>query len=294
MAWTAGPVLLCLGSLKLLAWHRKRKTRRAPFAQRLERTPGGSLLGRIDELSEEITIRIVALITMPIVLYAGYITHLYATGRRADPLGMGLLTVAGLALSGYFLLTALRMIRKRRSLRLGYIGELTVGQALNRMMLAGWRVYHDFPAESFNIDHVLVGPKGVFAVETKTRSKPVTRNRREAATVTYDGRMLHFPTGSNHEMIDQAKRQSKWLARWLSQAVGEPLTVRAVIALPGWFVKRISPEGPPVVNPKQFASLFDHITPRPVSRETMTRVIHQLEQRCNDLSPEALIDAPTE
>ncbi len=292
LIWTLGPVCLGLGSLMLLRLIRNRKPRRAPFPPRLERVPGGSRLGRIDELSEEITIRVVGLVTMPIVLYAGYITHLYATGRRADPIGMGLLSVTGLTLSGFFLLTALRMIRTRRSLRLDYIGELTVGQGLNRMMLVGWRVYHDFPAEGFNIDHVLVGPKGVFAVETKTRSKPVTRNRREDATVTYDGRMLHFPTGSNHEMIDQAKRQSKWLARWLSQAVGEPLTVRAVIALPGWFVKRVSPEGPPVVHPKQFASLFDHITPRPVSSETMARVIHQLDQRCKDLSPEDLIDAP--
>lgn len=278
----------------LLRLIRNRKPRRAPFTPQLERVPGGSLLGRIDELSEEITVRVVALITMPIVLYAGYITLLYATGRSADPIGMGLLSVTGLTLSGFFLLTASRLIRTRRSLRLDYIGELTVGQGLNRMMLEGWRVYHDFPAEGFNIDHVLVGPKGVFAVETKTRSKPVTRSRREDATVTYDGRMLHFPTGSNHEMIDQAKRQSKWLARWLSQAVGEPLTVRAVIALPGWLVKRVSPEGPPVVNPKQFASLFDHITPRPVSQEMMTRVIHQLDRRCKDLSPEDLVDAPPE
>ena len=292
MVWTAGPVLLCLGSLKLLAWQRRRKPRRAPFALRLERIPGGSLLGRIDALSEEITIRVVALITLPIVLYAGYITHLYASGRKADPIAMGLLTVAGLALGCYFLLTALQMIRTRRSLRLVYIGELTVGQSLNRMMLEGWRVYPDFPAEGFSIGHVLVGPKGVFAVETQTRSIPLTRNRREDATVTYDGRMLHFPTGSDHEMVDQAKRQSKWLARWLSHAVGEPLTVRAVIALPGWLVKRISPEGPPVVNPRQFASLFAHITPRPVSRETMTRLIHLLDQRCNDLSPESMSDAP--
>jgi hypothetical protein len=98
--------------------------------------------------------------------------------------------------------------------------------------------------------------------------------------------MLHFPDGSDYAVIDQAKHHSKWLARWLSRAVGEPLTVRAVIVLPGWFVKRRSPEGPPVVNPKQFDSLFDHITPRPMSAEMMARVVHQLDRHCHDMPPE--------
>jgi len=34
-------------------------------------------------------------------------------------------------------------------------------------MLDGYHVYHDFPAERFNIDHVVVGPAGAFAIETK-------------------------------------------------------------------------------------------------------------------------------
>jgi hypothetical protein len=290
LAWTAGPIVVCLGSLKILQRVRKRQPRRPPFTQRLERTPGGTLLARIDELSEDITLQAVSLVTLPFVAYAGYVSHLYVSGREADPVGLGLLASACLAVEGYFLLSMFKMIELRRGLRLGYIGELTVGQGLNRMMLEGYRVYHDFPAEGFNIDHIVVGPKGVFAIETKTRSKPVTRNRQADATVTYDGRMLHFPTGSSHEIIDQAKRQSKWLARWLSQAVGEPLTVRAVVALPGWFVKRTSPEGPPVVNPKQFTSLFEHIPPRPMSPETMARVVHQLDQRCIDVPAESLLD----
>ena len=199
----------------------------------------------------------------------------------------------GVTLWTYFLITTLGMIKKRRLLRLGYAGELTVGQCLNRLMLDGYRVFHDFPAEGFHIDHIVVGSRGVFAVETKTRSQSITANCREDATVTYDGRMLHFPTGSDHTMIDQAKRRSKWLARWLSQAVGENLSVRAVIALPGWLVKRTSPEGLPVVNPRQFTSLFRHIPPRALSPEVMTRIVHQLEQRCGDNPTESAAHDPS-
>ncbi len=52
--------------------------------------------------------------------------------------------------------------------------EMAVGQELNNPMCAGYRVYNDVPAEGLNIDHVVVGRNGVFAVETKGRSKPST------------------------------------------------------------------------------------------------------------------------
>ena len=157
-------------------------------------------------------------------------------------------------------------------------------------MLEGWWVCHDFPAENFNIDHVLVSAKGVFAIETTTWDSPASSGRPEDATVTYDGRTLYFPTGSDGELIVQAKRQSKWLARWLSEAVNEPLTVRAIVVLPGWLVKRVSPEGPPVVNPNQFDSLFKHIPARPLSPDTMALIISQLDKRCQGISTESLSD----
>jgi hypothetical protein len=58
-----------------------------------------------------------------------------------------------------------------------------------------------------------------------------------------------------------------------------------VVALPGWYVKRTSPDGIPVVNPKQFASLFKHISPRFLSAEMITRISQQLEKKCLDTEP---------
>lgn len=58
-----------------------------------------------------------------------------------------------------------------RRCRLGYLGERAVGHHLNRLAADGYRVYHDLQFEGFNIDHVLVGPSGVYSVETKTFKK---------------------------------------------------------------------------------------------------------------------------
>jgi hypothetical protein len=278
-----GTVFIAIGAVRFFRYQIARKGLRSPFTQKLERFPGQSLLKRLDELNEEISIQSAALLSVPIAIYAVYISNLYFGQHSSNPAVAIVAVVIAVVFLGYTLYKLRGFLQERRNIRLGYEGEMIVGQALNRLMLSGCRVYHDFPAEKFNIDHILVGAKGVFAVETKTRSKRTTANRQQDATVEYDGRALHFPSGTDIDMIAQAKRQSKWLSHWLSQAVGEEITVRAVLALPGWFVKRTAPKGIPVVNPKQFDSLFQHIPSRPLTAEMITRIAHQLYQKCCDI-----------
>ena len=280
-----GTVFFVMGALKVFNIMVAHRRRRAPFTQKLERPPGQSLLQELDALSLEINIQAVTLIAMPLAIYAGYLSKVYfarETIQRDDAIIVAVLIGAFLI---YAMIRILLLIKKRRQVRLGYEGELVVGQALNHLMLAGYRIYHDFPAEGFNIDHIVVGAKGVFAVETKTRSKQTTKDPQQDATVEYDGRALHFPKGTDITMLQQAERQARWLSGWLESAVGEAVAVRAVIALPGWLIRRTATEGMPVVNPKQFSSLFEHIQPRPLSDKMITRIAHQLEQQCKDITP---------
>lgn len=62
----------------------------------------------------------------------------------------------------------LTLIRRKR---LGWEGELATGEQLNRLYAQGYDVFHDIDGGGFNIDHVAVGPAGVFAIETKARVK---------------------------------------------------------------------------------------------------------------------------
>jgi hypothetical protein len=65
---------------------------------------------------------------------------------------------------------AVRDFLRYRDDRLGYLGERAVGDALPPLIEAGYRVFHELPAEvkkmTFNVDHVAVGLGGVFANET--------------------------------------------------------------------------------------------------------------------------------
>lgn len=50
----------------------------------------------------------------------------------------------------------------------GAEGEELVGEILNGLGADGWHVTHDVSLGRGNIDHVLVGPAGIFAIETKS------------------------------------------------------------------------------------------------------------------------------
>ena len=63
-----------------------------------------------------------------------------------------------------------RLFFRFRNLNRGERSELTVAESLEQLRTIGYRPIHDIVGKGFNIDHVLVGPAGVFAIETKFRS----------------------------------------------------------------------------------------------------------------------------
>jgi hypothetical protein len=261
------------------------KKRRSSFTQNLLRSPGESLIRKLDYINIEINVYLVSIMLIPLLIYSLTLSFSYYKGKSINLLDVYATAIIGFTFIMYFLTKIRKLLNERKITRLGYEGEIAVGQELNQLMLKGYHVYHDFPANNFNIDHIIVGESGVFAVETKARSKHTARNVTGNATVTYNGRMLLFPQGVDLKTIEQAKRQAAWLTNWIGSVVGEKVAVRPVVALPGWYVKRTSPNGIPVVNPKQFPSLFKHISPRFLSPDMISRITHQLEQICRDVVP---------
>src|SRR5207244_1767943 len=63
----------------------------------------------------------------------------------------------------------------------GASAEEHVGGLLEQ--LAGWRVIHDASMGRGNVDHILIGPAGVFTVETKSRPDPVRVSAVHGATL---------------------------------------------------------------------------------------------------------------
>ena len=63
-----------------------------------------------------------------------------------------------------------RLLRIARHFNRGERGERHVADVLEELRTEGYKPVHDIVGDGFNIDHVIVGPGGVFAIETKYRS----------------------------------------------------------------------------------------------------------------------------
>jgi hypothetical protein len=65
----------------------------------------------------------------------------------------------------------------------GASAEEHVGRLLEQLPAGSWRAVHDASFGHGNIDHILIGPAGVFTIETKSHPGPVRVGRVHGATI---------------------------------------------------------------------------------------------------------------
>ncbi|MDX1950629.1 MAG: nuclease-related domain-containing protein [Verrucomicrobiota bacterium] len=188
----------------------------------------------------------------------------------------------GLALTIPFTWWLFTIIRKRDNYNLGFSGEQAVGEKLNLLMLDGYRVFHDFPCPRWNIDHIIVGPSGVYAVETKTRRKRRIAGKK-APQIFFDGKSLDFGQGKETSPLDQAERNARWLSDTLSKALAEPIQVQPVLTFPGWWVERQGQGKVLVLNHKEFYLILKRNGSALLSQQTIDRIVHRLEEKCRNV-----------
>lgn len=280
-----GAILLVLYIYK---WHHKRKKQYAPFTEKFLRAPGQSLNEQIQVLSEDINMDLAPLFIIPMCM----MVFLMPYGLYEKILSTKLIIVFVAILvcvEIYYLAQIIRKLNKRKPLRLGYDGEVAVGQELNLLMLDGYHVFHDLVADKirkFNIDHIIVGSSGVYAIETKTRSKSLDKKGDKNFIVIFDGASLIFPRYTDTSSLKQTRINAIWLQKWLTSAVGEQVNVEAILTIPGWFVERKSaPRGVNVLSPKEIKKFLRDKKETPLSESMINRIVYQLDRVCRNVEP---------
>jgi hypothetical protein len=116
-----------------------------------------------------------------------------------------------------------------RAWRKGTDGEMVTGLWLSRLP-ENWHVFHDVPVgeRGTNIDHLVIGPGGVFTVNTKNLSGKVWVG---AKAVLHNGHRTDF--------LRKATAEARRASRLLSAVVGRPVEVRGVLAIlaDGWTIE---------------------------------------------------------
>ena len=267
-----------------------------PFTGLPHRPAGESLRVKIQDLDDKLTEELLLMIIYPIVLALLVATNpIYQTWPSLTVFVLVSLVVA--VWSGR---RAMKSLRQRWNCSLGFEGERVVGEELNQLMLSGYRVFHDLPFESFNIDHVVVGPPGVYAIETKARRKPVRDRGKKEYHVRFDGAALYWPKHLAQKHSDgpskqRSEKQIEWretkeiaqtalnartLGEWLTSATGDKVGVNAVLVIPGWYVDRTGKGLVNVLNEKEVQHSFPARPANPLPPDQIQRIVHQLSERC--------------
>jgi hypothetical protein len=267
---------LPLGALVLWVYFKARKQKLeavTPFAELKRRPAGESNRLRTEELNEKIDSWLMMIVIYPIVL------ALYLTLAKPS-LAVVIVFFLFSAVSCAIAYRRLRpLIRARACYQLGFQGERYVAEELNQLMADGFHVFHDVPFESYNMDHVLIGPTGVFVVETKTKRKPLLGGEKQYRVI-FDGEKLQFPNGWDTDALDQIRRNQKKLSQWLSSATGDRVIAKGIVTIPGWWVERVAQSNTHVVSPKEIRSLVTTLSERALTSAEIQRASHQLEQKC--------------
>lgn len=280
------PVLLVLAALavgllpvfSLLAWvwwQRRHDARRSPLAGELMHLPGEQAQREADRLADIADERLLVTALVGPMALAGW--ALQKVDARFFHFGITetALLVLVLIVGAWATWSASKVLRARRKYLEGRAAERATAQALASLMSKGCAVYHDIPADKFNLDHVVVGPGAVFMIETKSRRKPAAPGKASAA-VKFNGEALEFPSWRETKILEQACAQTRWLSDHLYRKTGERVPVEPVLALPGWYVTCSVPSpNVHVINPKMCNFMVDgkgKQIPEPQRRRIMTAI----------------------
>jgi hypothetical protein len=270
-----------------LVYSKKRisETRKNPINTDLLRSPGESLAEQIESKNLDIDSNLTVLAIAPLLCYT-----IYLQTNRSQIIAITL-AIVGFSFTLFFAYKLVKLAQQRNKLKLGYDAELAVGQELNSLVRDGYYVFHDLhlnnSADDYNIDHVVIGSSGIFAIETKGRSKPMQKEGKAEFKVKFDGTQLNFPTWVETKPIEQAKRQALSLQKWLSNAVGEAIEVKPVLAIPGWYIDHIGKSDVVIINGKNCVSIFNKLSCQKLDEQQVKRIAHQLDQRCRNVKPQA-------
>ncbi len=281
------PLVALVLATEIDRWNRKH-TEKSPQTEKLLRPPGHSLAIRWDKSVDAALFNLLmasAFAVSVAVIANGFVRFLVIHAGIFWLVLSGVLlllfTAAGILMMG----RAFRNWREAHDLRLGLRGEQAVAEALNEVADCGFRSFHDLPGgEDWNIDHVAVGTRGVFLIETKARRRRRIRNGQKEHEVSYDADGLYFPSGTDRNAIPQAKRNAKWLSNYLARKTGEPVFVEPVIVLPGWYVEADKNGNFPVkaMNAKYLVGFLRGQQER-IEAPQVKRIIAALDEKCRDV-----------
>ncbi|MFC5052011.1 nuclease-related domain-containing protein [Rubritalea spongiae] len=292
------PPALMLWGLKRVVANEKRHSR-SPFSDKLLRPPGESLRIKVTELEDQLNDVLVSLV-FTLISPGIFLLVIAKFPLVLVILAMVIASGMGWGFAWKYWKRLLRIRRDLRNYRLGFDGERCVGAELTPLLAKGYSVYHDFvfdmrpggEASNFNIDHIAIGPEGIFIIETKTKRKSLKPpiNELEPQQIAVEGKSretttLRFPDGSIDEKpIKQALRQSEQFYRWLKMPTITQAEIRPIVVYPGWWIRSKNWDKLGVQSASKLADRLPALGKgRRLRSDEIKAIAARIEDKCRDI-----------
>lgn len=225
---------------------------------------GESLEWRIQELSGKIY---ESLISPTVVLVATIYFWMIVLGF------LKVNTFAAVFMTSLLVICSIRSFFKIRGIhkqirhcQKGLDGERFVGSNLEKLSSNKTFIFHDIVCEKqnngktvkFNIDHVVVSTKGIFAIDAKNWTLP-DREYNQADFTFKDNELIDSTGEVKKDLMNKIESQGEWLEGKINEWIGNRISVYRVGIMIGAFVNNANKDFSKywIINDSAFASLFD-------------------------------------
>lgn len=141
-----------------------------------------------------------------------------------------------------------------RSWAVGAAGEREVGRRLERLTRSGWHILHSVPIgnRGSDIDHLLIGPAGVFCINTKNHSN---------ANVWVSEKVI-MVNGQKQPYLRNSRTEGERVSRILTRATGWDIKAKPVIVVMARrYTERSRPADVWIVGRRQTPRAFERLEP---------------------------------
>jgi hypothetical protein len=245
---------------------RKKKSVSLPSVRR---RAGQSLREKRDSFVDD---RLFGFVVCPLVVWVFFVSQASQAWFHSTPAPRFWLAIA-IVTTGICAILILRLISKAKRLVRGERGELKVGEVLDELRAWGYRVFHDLQRDGFNIDHAIVGPAGVFAIETKFRSGHGEIEFRNGEGLFVRG------VAEEKDSLKQARGNARELNKLIREHCGIYEWVKPLVVFVGdWKVKdRWRDTDVRVLTTEQLVRYFDRQQPN-LTRKEIDLIASHLER----------------
>lgn len=125
--------------------------------------------------------------------------------------------------------------------------NVAIGHQLQQLSVGGTRIFHDVATSAGIVDHVIIGQKGLYAVNV------VARRTAKRANARLRGNSIEYSNSKVESPIVDIEAKTARLQKEFRKLLGHKVRVRSVIAVPGWDIGEQSNDEHLLVNERTIA-----------------------------------------